>query len=101
MKTAIPGSRIGTSQRSGLYRGDKNVPGPGHFTISDDWAHKNKNAGFGSSKRDGLSLSRDGPGPGNYNPTDRDLNAAPQFTMGGGRYKSASKSNRNNIPGPG
>ena len=58
-----------------------------------------KNAGFGSSKRDGLSLSRDGPGPGNYNPNERTLSTAPSYTMCGGGARS--KSGRTNLPGPG
>lgn len=54
-----------------------NLPGPGHFSIGDDWTNKKKNAGFGSSKRGGLGMSKEVPGPGNYNPTERTLSSAP------------------------
>ena len=79
------------------------MPGPGHFSIGDDWQNgKNRrNAGFGSSKRNGLSQSRDNiPGPGNYNPTERVVASnAPQYTMGtGGRSGMGGK---NQLPGPG
>ncbi|CDW82018.1 UNKNOWN [Stylonychia lemnae] len=99
VKSQTPGSKIGTGQRNGLTSKDGNLPGPGHFSIGDDWGNKKKHAGFGSSNRGALSMSRDGPGPGNYNPTERTLSTAPQYTMGGGGQRS--KAGRTDQPGPG
>jgi len=33
-------------------------------------------------------MSKEGPGPGNYNPTERTLSSAPQYTMGGAGPRS-------------
>jgi len=74
------------------------MPGPGHFTISDEWTNKMKNPGFGGSKRYNLAGSREGPGPGNYNPSERTLSTAPSYTMSGGCHV---KGGRADQPGPG
>lgn len=75
------------------------MPGPGHFTINDDWTQKLKNPGFGASKRYDVAGSRDGPGPGNYNLNERTLASAPSYTMGGGGPRS--KAYNSSLPGPG
>jgi hypothetical protein len=74
-----------------------NLPGPGHFTISDDWSKLKNNAGFGQSNRYNVANSKEGPGPGNYNPTERTLTAAPSYTMSGARPRTA----KYELPGPG
>jgi hypothetical protein len=76
------------------------MPGPGHFNVGDEWGRKTKNPGFGASKRCDVASSKEGPGPGNYNPTERDLNSAPCYTMGGGSLRQ-SKSGKSAMPGPG
>jgi hypothetical protein len=44
-----------------------------------------------------MASSRQGPGPGNYNPSEKTLALAPSFTMSGNRSKHSKVEN----PGPG
>jgi hypothetical protein len=75
------------------------MPGPGHFTINDSWSNMVKNPGFGASKRYNVANSKEGPGPGNYNPSEnRVCSTAPAYTMVG---INRSKGGRHDSPGPG
>ena len=74
------------------------MPGPGFVTVEYDWSKNGKNPGFGSSKRGSVAGAALGPGPGNYNPSERTLSAAPAYSMG---YKKHGKGEGTNSPGPG
>ena len=100
-KTQTQGGRIGTAKRSGLDYRSSEVPGPGHFNIGDDWGKKLRHPGFGESKRCDVASSKEGPGPGNYNPDERrSLASAPAYTMGGGALRK-SAADKSSMPGPG
>ena len=74
------------------------MPGPGHFGAIDDWSKHDKHAaGFGSSKRSNVAASKEGPGPGNYTYSSKDLNNAPAYSLAG--RKGDKYFNYN--PGPG
>jgi hypothetical protein len=47
IRHSSPVSRIGTSKRGGLNGKAADLPGPGTFNISYNWANLKKNAGFG------------------------------------------------------
>lgn len=101
VKQQTAGPKIGTGKRDGFNSKDAaSVPGPGHFTLSDDWTNKKKNPGFGSSKRYNVAGSKEGPGPGNYSVNERAaLSSAPSYSMVGGGARS--NSGKNQLPGPG
>ena len=49
------------------------MPGPGHFNTVEDWAHQSKGIGFGTSKRGNIASSKEGPGPGNYSYSNKEM----------------------------
>lgn len=101
IKTGTPGNKIGTSIRNGdaYSKHAKELPGPGQFTIEYDWTKLKRNPGFGTSNRGVVAGSREGPGPGNYNPVERTtLSTAPAYTLG---YKKPLKEGNQFNPGPG
>ena len=60
-----PNVRIGTSNRSDLYQGDKATPGPGAYGLRPSSA-AGPRYGFGTARRDGFGGTKATPGPGSY-----------------------------------
>ena len=74
------------------------MPGPGHVTVEYDWSRQSHAGVFGTSKRGNLAETKLAPGPGNYNPNERNLGTAPCYSMG---YKKAGGKGGESLPGPG